>query len=270
MAKGAYSVVAYPTSCKLDEVLDRFRGSGASIMWILHDKDTDENGKPIDSHWHVAVGWEKGFPDWKTFLAMRDTINEECFTGDREKFNPSCFGKMTPEKCIVHDAELLQDYFLHRDEKSKAAGKHEYSEDELHIDETWLGSVYNSVEFRRTKASKKRKEETAAGLVEIFTIIREHDFKDWFELIDYVCSQCPEKMEIINSGAYCVKSYLDSVRCSHVYQSKLEKRCDELARENAELRKDNRLLHDTLEEYRVMYAEMISQTGDSVSIHDLP
>ena len=234
MAKGAYSVVAYPASCNIDEVLDRFRGSGASIMWILHDKDSDENGKPIDPHWHIAAGWEKGFPDWKKFLAMRDSINEECFTGDREKFKPSCFGKMTPEKCIVHDAELLEDYFLHRDEKSKAAGKHEYSEDELHKDETWLGSVYNSAEFRRTKASKKRAEDKSAEFAQALKIAKEYKIGEWADLCDYYLENGLD-VGSLAACAYPVKAYLDSLRnigkTTAVVVQNVERHCEELVHE---------------------------------------
>ena len=273
MAKGAYSVVAYPTSCNLDEVLDRFRGSGASIMWILHDKDIDENGKPIDSHWHVAAGWEKGFPDWKKFLAMRDSINEECFTGDREKFKPSCFGKMTPEKCIVHDAELLEDYFLHRDDKSKAAGKHEYSEDELHKDETWLGSVYNSVELRRTKASKKRAEDKSADFAQALKIAKDHKIGEWADLCDYYLENGLDVGSLVTC-AYPIKAYLDSVRnigkTSAVELQNAKRYCSELLAELEQYRNNEspavlkmaRELHDKVVELNNCQLELQKERAE--------
>lgn len=212
MSKGAYSVVSYPDSSNIDEVLLRLRAAGASCMWIMHDKDVDEDGKEKKHHWHIACGWETGFPNWKKFIELKKTIDAECYTGESKKL--SVFAKMIPEKCLVHDAELLEQYFLHTDPKSVAEGKHRYNDDELFKDDDWLGAVYNSAEFRREKRSRFKKAEKASDFAAIVSFIKSNHIDEWCILVDRLAAESPDLLKACVSNAYSIKAYLDSYRSS--------------------------------------------------------
>ena len=77
MAKGMWHLVGYPESMQpLENVLGVLRGSGATVAYILHDKDTykedvTRDGAKVHSagdlkkaHYHFLCGWTKNFPDW--------------------------------------------------------------------------------------------------------------------------------------------------------------------------------------------------------------
>lgn len=271
MSKGAYSVVTYPVSSDIDKVLNRFRGSGACCMWILHDKDKNDNGTPKDHHFHIAAGWEKGFPTWKNFLEFCKICDTELFTGDCEKYkDPHIFAKLMPEKVRVHDAAALEEYFLHKDSKSRAAGKYEYSPEELYKDSGWLGSLYDSADFTRNKQRKAKKDDAAADNLRLFDIIRTQGFTEWFELIDYVCSQCSELVPAVMSGAYPVKSYMDSMRQSHCIRSQLQKENDFLHGEVARLQKELRELEEVDELRRKWMQAVIESKGETLPLWEIP
>lgn len=114
MAKGAYSVLAYPESSDIQKILDSILASGAEYSYILHDKDTwDEDGEDKQGnkhkagelkkpHYHILIGWETGFPQnfkkWKT---------EFC----------EPLGIVAPSKkqCLVRNPQKAYDYLIHKD-----------------------------------------------------------------------------------------------------------------------------------------------------------
>lgn len=119
MAKGAYSVICYPEDLEkagktIDDVVVSARASGAEVAYILHDKDTydegDDAGKPKKKHYHICLGWEKGYPDWKDFVEWQ----KENFCSSPEKRKDGKKGRKFYEPTArVADVEELLKYFLH-------------------------------------------------------------------------------------------------------------------------------------------------------------
>lgn len=86
MAKGMYSFLAYPESADISKICDGITEMGGDWQYILHDKDTwsskDEAKNPEHKagtlkkpHWHIHAGFERGFPDWKKFVAFMKSVN---------------------------------------------------------------------------------------------------------------------------------------------------------------------------------------------------
>lgn len=208
--KGIWSIVQYPKSTDLENLLGVLRGSGAAVMWILHDRDKKEDGKPKDPHYHIVCGWSKGFPEWGKLL---DMIAEGGYKpppmieGKEQKpFKPKvydCYPKGTPEEIRL--------YLLHWDEASKAKGKYQYKEEELHTDEKWSPNDYIKAEDnRRTKSAEKaaKKADAFAGALKV---AKDNNLGEWADLCDYY-SENGLDLGALVSVAYPVKSYLDSRR----------------------------------------------------------
>ena len=152
--KGIWCIVSYPDSCDLEKALDLFRGSGAACMWIMHDKDKREDGTPKKPHWHIACGWSRGFLKWAEFV---DLVQMTAKDGGK------VFIPKQSEARVDGSGEQLEDYFLHRDERSKKAGKHEYSPEELHKDEKWSPADYVRADDRRKAQSDDAKKEKSCA-----------------------------------------------------------------------------------------------------------
>lgn len=85
MAKGMYSFLAYPDSSDISEICQKITEMGGDWQYILHDKDTwsekDQEKNPEHvagtlkkPHWHIHAGFERGLPDWKTFVAFMKSV----------------------------------------------------------------------------------------------------------------------------------------------------------------------------------------------------
>lgn len=208
--KGIWSLVQYPKSTDLDRLLGVLRGSGAAVMWILHDKDKKEDGTPKPPHYHIVAGWAKGFPDWGKVLDMiaQGAYNPpRVIDGQEQKpFKPKvadCYPKGTPEQ--------MRDYLLHWDDASKRAGKHQYSEDELHTDEKWSPADYVKAEDKRRNKSAEKAAEKADAFAAALKVAKENQIGEWADLCDYYVENSLDLGALVGV-AYPVKSYLDSSR----------------------------------------------------------
>lgn len=200
--KGIWCAVAYPDSADLEKALDLFRGAGAACMWILHDKDTMEDGTPKKPHWHIACGWSKGFLKWADFL---DLVKLTAKDGGK------AFLPKQQEARVDGSPDQLEDYFLHRDERSRKAGKHEYSPDELHKDDKWSPEDYIRAEDRRKRESDDAKKEKAHDFAFAVQIAKDNDLGEWADLVDFYSENGFDLGGLI-ACAYPVKAYLDSRR----------------------------------------------------------
>lgn len=208
--KGLWCIVQYPKSTDLDRLLEVLRGSGAAVMWILHDKDKKDDGSLKDPHYHIAAGWSKGFPDWGKLL---DMIAQGAYNPPRlidgqvqKPFKPissDCYPKGTPEEIRL--------YFLHWDESSKRAGKHQYAEDELHIDDKWSPADYVKAEDKRRNKSAEKAAEKADAFAAALKVAKDNDLGEWADLCDYYAENGLDLGSLV-AVAYPVKSYLDSRR----------------------------------------------------------
>lgn len=234
--KGLWSIVQYPKSTDLERLLGVLRGSGAAVMWILHDKDKKEDGTPKPPHYHIAAGWSKGFPDWGKLLDMISQGGYEpprVIDGQEQKpFKPKvsdCYPKSTPDK--------IQLYFLHWDDESKRAGKYEYPENELHIDEKWSPSDYVKAEDKRRNKSAEKAAEKADAFAAALKVAKENEIGEWADLCDYYAENSLDLGALVGV-TYPVKSYLDSrrnigktsARCVKLLEDRvheLEARCKE-------------------------------------------
>lgn len=208
--KGLWCIVQYPKSTDLDRLLGVLRGSGAAVMWILHDKDKKEDGTPKGPHFHIAAGWSKGFPDWGKMLDMiaQGGYNPpRIIDGQEQKpFKPKscdCYPKGTPDEIRL--------YFLHWDDASKRAGKHRYSEDELHTDDKWSPADYVKAEDKRRNKSAEKAAEKADAFATALKVAKENEIGEWAELCDYYAENSLDLGALVGV-AYPVKSYLDSRR----------------------------------------------------------
>lgn len=208
--KGLWSIVQYPKSTDLEKLLSVLRGSGAAIMWILHDKDLKEDGTPKPPHYHIAAGWSKGFPDWAKVLDMiaEGTYNPpRIIDGQVQKpFKPKvqdCYPKGTPEEIRI--------YFLHWDDESKRLGKFQYSENDLHTDEKWNPADYTKSEDKRRSKSAEKAAEKADAFKNALCIAKENNIGEWSDLCDYYMEHGLDLGALV-ACAYPVKSYLDSAR----------------------------------------------------------
>lgn len=208
--KGLWCLVQYPKSTDLEKLLGVLRGSGAAIMWILHDKDKKEDGTPKDPHYHIVAGWSKGFPDWGKVLDMiaQGGYNPpHMIEGQEQKpFKPKvydCYPKGTPEEIRL--------YLLHWDESSKKAGKHQYSEEELHTDDKWNPGDYVKAEDKRRSKSAEKAAEKADAFAAALKVAKDKSLGEWADLCDYYAENGLDLGALV-SVAYPVKSYLDSRR----------------------------------------------------------
>lgn len=208
--KGLWCIVQYPKSTDLDRLLGVLRGSGAAVMWILHDKDKKEDGTPKDPHYHIAAGWSKGFPDWGKLL---DIIAQGAYNpprvidGQEQKpFKPKssdCYPKGTPDEIRL--------YFLHWDESSKKSGKYQYKEEELHVDDKWNPADYVKAEDKRRNKSSEKAAEKADAFAAALKVAKENAIGEWADLCDYYVENGLDLGALVGV-AYPVKSYLDSRR----------------------------------------------------------
>lgn len=208
--KGIWSIVQYPKSTDLDKLLGVLRGSGAAIMWILHDKDKKEDGSPKDPHYHIVAGWSKGLPDWGKLLDMIDQGSYDpphYIEGQlQQPYKPKiydCYPKGTPD-----DIRL---YLLHWDDDSKKAGKHQYTLDELHIDDKWSPGDYQKAEDKRRTKSAEKAAEKADAFASALKVAKDNGLGEWADLCDYYDENGLDLGALV-SVAYPVKSYLDSRR----------------------------------------------------------
>lgn len=208
--KGLWCLVQYPKSTDLDGLLGTLRGSGAAVMWILHDKDKKEDGTLKEPHYHIIAGWSKGFPDWGKVLDMIAQGTYEpphVIDGQVQKpFKPKssdCYPKGTPDEIRL--------YLLHWDDASKRAGKHQYIEDELHIDEKWSPADYVRAEDKRRNKSAEKAAEKADAFAAALKIANDNQIGEWADLCDYYAENSLDLGSLL-CIAYPVKSYLDSRR----------------------------------------------------------
>ena len=208
--KGLWCLVQYPKSTDLDRLLGVLRGSGAAVMWILHDKDKKEDGTPKEPHYHIAAGWSKGFPDWSKVLDMisQGEYNPpRVVDGQKQKpFKPKssdCYPKGTPDEIRL--------YFLHWDDASKKSGKHQYSEDELRTDDKWSPVDYVKAEDKRRNKSAEKAAEKADAFAAALKVAKENQIGEWADLCDYYVENSLDLGSLVGV-AYPVKSYLDSSR----------------------------------------------------------
>lgn len=272
-SKALWSVIAYPSSADITHVISTFVGAGAQCMYILHDKDVKKDGKPKDPHFHIAVGWAKNAPDWSKFCDIMDESGHGignhgaiCPSKIRHPYDPECAR-------VKGSAEELAEYFLHRDEKSRAAGKHLYSNDELKFTDKWDASGYQTYMQKRSTARKIRQDERAektADCAELFDIIRKYEFTEYCQLVDMLQSQYPEKLGGLLCNAYAVKSYLDSYRgyrssealtINKEYVKEINKLRAENERLKRELKEETQAHIEHLDRIRCAYA---NATGEQL------
>lgn len=110
MAKGMYSIIAYPESAKIEDICTAIKGAGGEHAYILHDKDTwDSDGKDSQGnehkagdfkkpHWHILAGWETGFPSWKKFKDLCTAVHAVA---------------ISKSKCLVRDPYGAYAYLTH-------------------------------------------------------------------------------------------------------------------------------------------------------------
>lgn len=208
--KGIWSIVQYPKSTDLEKLLGVLRGSGAAVMWILHDKDKKDDGTLKPPHYHIVCGWAKGFPEWGKLLDMiaQGGYNPpRMIEGQEQKpFIPKvydCYPKGTPEEMRL--------YLLHWDDKSKKAGKYQYKEDELYVDEKWSPNDYIKAEDKRRSKSAEKAAEKADAFAAALKVAKDNDLGEWADLCDYYAENGLDLGALV-TVAYPVKSYLDSRR----------------------------------------------------------
>lgn len=80
MAKGAYTVICYREDLEregltIEDIVERALGMGAECAYILHDRDRydsgENKGELKKAHYHLVLGWERGFPCWSDFVAWQ-------------------------------------------------------------------------------------------------------------------------------------------------------------------------------------------------------
>lgn len=217
--KGLWCLVQYPDTTDINTFLDVLRGSGASVFWILHNKDFKEKDVPDKDHVHICAGWSKGFPEFKTVLEMIDSAPAADLRPDQHPYHPpvkKCYPKGTPEE--------IETYFLHWDAESRANPlKHVYGAEELHKDEGFDGSAYVKAEERRKKESDKKAAEKSGAFADAMKIIRESGFVEWYELVDWYLDNGLD-LEGLTANAFPIKAYLDSMRnCTNKSSVKIQR-----------------------------------------------
>lgn len=272
-SKALFSVLAYPTSADIEFVINTFVGAGGSCMWILHDKDTKKDGSKKDEHFHIAVGWSKRAPDWDKFCAIMDETGHGignhgalCPSKRRQPYDPE-------QARVKGSVDELREYFLHKDAKSRAAGKHEYSEDELHYTDKWDGESYQTYTQKRQNAKSIRddaRQEKVADCSELFDIIRQHEFTEYCQLVDFLQSQKPDLLGGLLCNAYAVKSYLDSYRLYtyHEQDEQCKRLTAQLKRQNAYIKQLEGTIEGLQQDYASMQQEYCSEVQQLVKLYE--
>lgn len=199
--KGIWNIVEYPESYNLENALLFWRSAGASCMWTLHDKDLDKDGKPKKPHYHISLGWSKGFPTYKKLCDMIRASDP-----DGTPFIPKL------DLCRADgNGDQQEDYQLHRDERSKKAGKYRYPDSDCHKDSDWNPADYERAEDRRKASSDNAKAEKAHDFAFAVQVAKENDIGEFADLVDFYTDNGLDVGSLV-SVAYPVKAYLDSRR----------------------------------------------------------
>lgn len=264
--KMLWSVIAYQENSDINRVINTFVGSGGQCMYILHDNDTKEDGTPKKPHYHIAVGYAKGAPDWAKFCAIMTA------TADEQKHGAICpSGKRSPydpDQATVRYPEKLSAYFLHRTDHDK----YQYPDNALHYTEGFCIGDYITYAKNRQSAKQVRRDELderAENFGFFCDLAQDKQIFEYSVLCDLVRSAHPDKLGAFLQNSYAIKSYIDSMRgyaatvtvdkvrelTKEVKTLSLER--DDLAKRLAELK---RSYHVTLQSIIAEYAKVTGET----------
>ena len=246
MAKGAYSFIAYPESCDINEVCEAIQHRGGEWSYILHDKDVwlednpkgeEKQGDPKKPHFHIVAGWEDKFPKWKEFKELCKEV-----------------GAVAPSfnACFVLDCEGCTKYFTHPDNPEK----YQYSFEEVHSSEDFDCDAYQLADKRREKQRKKAKIDKLCFFQEIISLIKAENVDSWAKMIDCVSQQCPQYLETAMVYYHQITGYIrtytlglsveEANKRAMIAESDLKVVCEA----NTKLKEQNRILKQTNDNLR--------------------
>lgn len=254
--KALWSVLSYPDSSDLNNVLQTLSGAGAQYCYCLHDGDFRKDGKPDKPHIHILCGWASGAPTWAKFVDLLKSCGAVC---------PGKRGQYDPASAEVHDPDRAEEYIEHRDPGSVKAGKHDYTGKAVYSN-GWCLSDYVTYSQKRKQAKQVRaddKAERAADCIQLFDLISTHGITEYCVLVDMLRSTNSDLLASLLNNAYPVKSYLDSLRgynCSvdSSITKELKKKCRALEVENARLKAEIADLNDTIRDTKFRTIEQYS------------
>lgn len=206
MSKGAWSVIVYPESADIQACVNLFVGAGAEYSYVLHDKDKGKDGEPLKPHYHLTLGWRKGFPD---FVELKDMCRACGAVAVSEK------------KCEVHSAEEMERYELHEN----APEKYQYPREARVRSSKFLLSAYVTADEKRDakRAAKKKEKQSdlAVFMASIMEIVRAQEIEEFSTLAQY-CAANGVDMGLFWENAHKVKLYVDSVRYENAQTARME------------------------------------------------
>lgn len=190
--KPCWTFVCYPESLP-DNWEQKLGDVHVPCCYILHDKDTEEDGTLKKPHYHVIAKYDS--------VKALDQVREDfAFTGI-EFFEP------------VRSFRTMCRYLCHLDEE----GKHQYPVDDVKC----VSGM--SPDFSR----KLTKTDELKALQDMTQLVEDNDINEFAALWNYAVKNEPDWLAILSSRAsYGVSQYIRSRRCAEVERQRREREQD--------------------------------------------
>lgn len=248
MAKGAYSIIAYPESCNLNQLVSLVVGMGAEYEYILHDRDNQEDGTHKKDHVHFLCGWENHFPKWGEFKRAVQSVGAVA---------------ISVEKCVVKDITKIEEYLIH----SNDPHKFQYSPWYIVKSEGWDSSLYETAHDKRERDREAKKADKNELTFQVIALIEENDIMEMADLTITVATQFRqyrdiliEKHSFFDSFLRSKRNYFEKRQALLLRIGELEKQVEtlqelnkKLQRENLDIGGDNTLLRKKIIELASTY-----------------
>lgn len=180
--------ILYPESMP-EDYLDILNEEHTTVIISpLHDKDIDPTGEPKKPHYHILICYDT-VKSYSQLCELTDKLN-------------ASFPK------VCKNTKGMVRYFLHLDNPEKAPYKKEYIRT--------LGYTDLDSYFELSFTDKH------LLMTECFAIIRENNFREFADFIDYISIKRPNDIfPLITVGgcSYIIKEYINSMRYKEKHNS---------------------------------------------------
>lgn len=251
MAKGCYSIIAYPESCNIFNLVAHIHLLGGQTEYILHDRCLHPDGTPKKAHYHLLCGWEKRFPDWGDFKPIVEGHGAVA---------------LSLKQCLVEDIHKIEDYLTHKNNPEKF----QYSPWYLVKSDGWDSGAYETSESKRERLRQAKKADKTEQVFNVISLIEELGISEMAELTKVIATQYHQYRDILIEKHSYFDSYLRSKRNWVALKQtliqeniRLGKQVEDLEKEVKRLRRDAWDLHLANTELREMLVDTSIWYGDN-------
>lgn len=178
------ALVCYPESIpnKAEFLNEIEKSISVGFKSILHNKDTDKEGKLKKEHYHLLFQGTLTQSEWKRVYALTGVKHHE-----------DMFTAKASEEYLTHDNN---------------ADKHHYNKEEIYTSSTWDNDTWERILEKENELAEE-KDSNADFTIEILTAIEENDINNFRDLTKYVMSNMnKDAFKILVKNTYFFSQYL--------------------------------------------------------------